>query len=256
VVHRQQLLDQWQERLAMFLNLPAKSIGHIGGGKMDRTGCVDVAVIQSLYRKDGVKDFVAEYGQVIVDEWEDYLRFDCASVTGFVDQAIKSAVQAEPGILLRDVLERVKDVAKHDDIYLLIASGEVYVDLGVAAIVEPERVRVFANAKIAAAYQRACPDLDRPNCRNGTPPEAAHGEAFRLLTSASEQDLKTANERFHYVKFYLDGERITSAVPGRTLRLWLARYRLAKARTVMDMSACCRIREVVQPHPSATGSFT
>ena len=52
----------------MFLNLPAKSIGHIGGGKMDRTGCVDVAVIQSLYRKDEVKDFVAEYGHVIVDE--------------------------------------------------------------------------------------------------------------------------------------------------------------------------------------------
>jgi hypothetical protein len=39
VVHRQQLLDQWQERLGMFLDLPAKSIGHIGGGKMDRTGC-------------------------------------------------------------------------------------------------------------------------------------------------------------------------------------------------------------------------
>jgi superfamily II DNA or RNA helicase len=58
VVHRQQLLDQWQERLAMFLDLPAKSIGHIGGGKTDRTGCVDVAVIQSLYRNDEVKDFV------------------------------------------------------------------------------------------------------------------------------------------------------------------------------------------------------
>jgi superfamily II DNA or RNA helicase len=62
------LLDQWQERLGMFLDLPAKSIGHIGGGKMDRTGCVDLAVIQSPYRKEDVKDFVAEYGQVIVDE--------------------------------------------------------------------------------------------------------------------------------------------------------------------------------------------
>ena len=50
------------------MNLPPKSIGHIGGGKTDRTGRVDVAVIQSLYRKDDVKDFVAEYGQVIVDE--------------------------------------------------------------------------------------------------------------------------------------------------------------------------------------------
>ena len=68
VVHRQQLRDQWQERLGMFLDLPARSIGHIGGGKMDRTGCVDVAVIQSLYYKNEVKDFVAAYGQVIVDE--------------------------------------------------------------------------------------------------------------------------------------------------------------------------------------------
>ena len=59
IVHRQQLLDQWQERLGMFLRLPPKSIGHIGGGITDRTGCVDVAVIQSLYHKESVKDFVA-----------------------------------------------------------------------------------------------------------------------------------------------------------------------------------------------------
>jgi hypothetical protein len=86
VVHRQQLLDQWQERLAMFLNLPPKSIGHIGGGKMDRTGCVDVAVIQSLYRKDEVKDFVAEYGQVIVDE--------CHHLSAFTFEQVMREVKA------------------------------------------------------------------------------------------------------------------------------------------------------------------
>jgi superfamily II DNA or RNA helicase len=68
VVHRQQLLDQWRARLATFLDLPAASIGQIGGGKTARTGEVDVAVIQSLQRKREVQDFVAEYGQVIVDE--------------------------------------------------------------------------------------------------------------------------------------------------------------------------------------------
>jgi hypothetical protein len=68
LVHRQQLLDQWHERLAMFLGLPANSIGQIGGGKSDRSGSIDVAVIQSLHRKDEGKDYVAEYGQVIVDE--------------------------------------------------------------------------------------------------------------------------------------------------------------------------------------------
>jgi superfamily II DNA or RNA helicase len=87
VVHRQQLLDQWQERLSMFLDLPAKSIGHIGGGKMERTGCVDVAVIQSLYRKDEVKDFVAEYGHVIVDE--------CHHISAFTFEQVMRQVKAK-----------------------------------------------------------------------------------------------------------------------------------------------------------------
>jgi superfamily II DNA or RNA helicase len=86
MVHRQQLLDQWQERLAMFLDLPAKSIGHIGGGKTERTGCVDVAVIQSLYQKDVVKDFVAEYGQVIVDE--------CHHISAFTFEQVMRQVKA------------------------------------------------------------------------------------------------------------------------------------------------------------------
>lgn len=66
--HRRQLLDQWIERLATFLDLPTKSVGRIGGGRNKPTGLLDVAVIQSLIRKDVVNDCIAEYGQVIVDE--------------------------------------------------------------------------------------------------------------------------------------------------------------------------------------------
>ena len=87
MVHRQQLLDQWHERLAMFLNLPAKSIGQIGGGKMERTGRVDIAVIQSLHRKEEVKDFVAEYGQVIVDE--------CHHISAFTFEQVMKQVKAK-----------------------------------------------------------------------------------------------------------------------------------------------------------------
>jgi superfamily II DNA or RNA helicase/very-short-patch-repair endonuclease len=68
LVHRRQLLDQWIERLATFLDLPTKSVGRIGGGRTKPTGLLDVAVIQSLVRNDVVNDCVAEYGQVIVDE--------------------------------------------------------------------------------------------------------------------------------------------------------------------------------------------
>ncbi|MBF8301532.1 MAG: UvsW helicase, partial [Acidobacteria bacterium] len=68
LVHRRQLLDQWIARLSVFLGMPAKSIGRIGGGRTRPTGLLDVAVIQSLVRKGVVDDRVAEYGHVIVDE--------------------------------------------------------------------------------------------------------------------------------------------------------------------------------------------
>jgi len=68
LVHRRQLLDQWRERLATFLEIPKKAIGQIGGGKDKPTGILDVGVIQSLSHKGIVKDNVADYGQVIVDE--------------------------------------------------------------------------------------------------------------------------------------------------------------------------------------------
>ena len=87
LVHRQQLLDQWHARLAMFLNLPAKSIGQVGGGKNERSGLVDIAIIQSTHDKAGVKDFVAEYGQVIVDE--------CHHLSAFTFEQVLKQVKAK-----------------------------------------------------------------------------------------------------------------------------------------------------------------
>jgi superfamily II DNA or RNA helicase len=87
LVHRQQLLDQWRERLAMFLNMPVHSIGQVGGGKARRSGCVDVAVIQSLYQKESVKDLVAEYGHVIVDE--------CHHISAFTFEQVMRQVKAK-----------------------------------------------------------------------------------------------------------------------------------------------------------------
>lgn len=87
LVHRRQLLDQWQERLSMFLDMPPTLIGSIGGGKVNRIGVVDVAVIQSLHRKEAVQDLVAEYGQVIVDE--------CHHLSAFTFERVMRAVKAK-----------------------------------------------------------------------------------------------------------------------------------------------------------------
>jgi superfamily II DNA or RNA helicase len=68
LVHRKPLLEQWIAQLAMFLGIDQKEIGQIGGGKRKPNGLLDVAMIQSLVRKDKVEDLVAGYGHVIVDE--------------------------------------------------------------------------------------------------------------------------------------------------------------------------------------------
>ena len=87
LVHRQQLLDQWRERLMMFLELPPTSVGQIGGGKRDRSGRVDVALFQSLHRKGEVKDCIAEYGQVIVDE--------CHHISAFTFEQVMRQIKAK-----------------------------------------------------------------------------------------------------------------------------------------------------------------
>jgi superfamily II DNA or RNA helicase len=68
LVHRAELLRQWQERLQTFLEAPPGAIGHIGGGKAKPSGRLDIAVMQSLVRKGEVNSVVQIYGQVIVDE--------------------------------------------------------------------------------------------------------------------------------------------------------------------------------------------
>ncbi|ATE62594.1 TOTE conflict system archaeo-eukaryotic primase domain-containing protein [Thauera sinica] len=68
LVHRTELLKQWQERLQAFLGVGKGVVGTIGGGKTKPTGKIDIAVMQSLSRQGEVNPLVENYGQVIVDE--------------------------------------------------------------------------------------------------------------------------------------------------------------------------------------------
>ena len=68
LVHRAELLKQWQERLQSFLGVGKGVVGTIGGGKAKPTGKIDIAVMQSLSRQGEVNPLVENYGHVIVDE--------------------------------------------------------------------------------------------------------------------------------------------------------------------------------------------
>lgn len=96
IVNRVQLLDQWKERLMTFLKVDRDSIGEIGGGKNKRTGIIDIALIQSLNTKGEVKEYVSEYGQVIVDECHHIAAFGYEQVPKSVKSKYVYGLTATP----------------------------------------------------------------------------------------------------------------------------------------------------------------
>lgn len=83
LVHTSALLNQWKSALTKFLSfgyaLPEQPkrrgrkkelsyIGQLGATKNTLNGKLDIAIIQSLGGKNGVKDVVRNYGMVLVDE--------------------------------------------------------------------------------------------------------------------------------------------------------------------------------------------
>ena len=70
LVHRKQLVEQWQNQLTKFLGISKKEIGTIGGGKKKITGHVDIAMIQTLVKmEDELYSISNYYEQIIIDEF-------------------------------------------------------------------------------------------------------------------------------------------------------------------------------------------
>ncbi len=80
LVHRTELLNQWLERLTTFLDASKGDLGIVGGGKNKPTGVIDVAVMQSLVRKDNLPELLSRYGHVIVDECHHLSAFSFESI--------------------------------------------------------------------------------------------------------------------------------------------------------------------------------
>lgn len=68
IVHRQQLFDQWLERIQSFLKIPKQEIGQIGNQKFKVGKEITVAMIQSLTRSDEISKIANSFGTIIVDE--------------------------------------------------------------------------------------------------------------------------------------------------------------------------------------------
>jgi putative transposase len=170
---------------------------------------------------------------------EDYLRSNCVPVSSLVRERVRAYVLAWPGVSLRTLLEDSVEIATPDDIYSLIAMGQLYVDFNAAPLAEPGEVKVFGCRDAALP---CFPPQDQPSpisCHSALQvscastvltPNPVAGEVTKRLLDASEDDLRVANERSEIVRRHLNGEPPPPAepTPPRTLRRWLSEYRAAK----------------------------
>lgn len=80
IVNRNNLLEQWKERLSYFLGIDKKEIGQLGSGKEKLNGKLDIASFQSLFKKDNFEELIKGYGLVIVDECHHVAAFSFENV--------------------------------------------------------------------------------------------------------------------------------------------------------------------------------
>lgn len=96
IVNRNNLLEQWKERLSYFLNINKKDIGQIGASKEKPNGKLDIASFQSLYKKDNLEELVKDYGLVIVDECHHAAAFSFEKVLKAVKSKYVYGLTATP----------------------------------------------------------------------------------------------------------------------------------------------------------------
>ncbi len=154
---------------------------------------------------------------------EDYLRAE-RSVSDKTRELALACAGAGPEISLEALLAAASPRISPDDIYSMIATGILYVDLHRAPLTEPSAILVFVSEDAATRT----PAPSSPPCSTGQRPLPSH--VAQRLTGASERELQTANERLPHVTALLRGENPPAGqpTPSRTLRRWAAAYRAAE----------------------------
>ena len=95
---------------------------------------------------------------------EDYFRADPRHLSSVARENVLAHVSTCPGMCVDQLATRCAAVTSVDDIYLLIASDQVYVDLHVALLTQPDQVRVFASRELAQHQPEAKqPNLTHPD---------------------------------------------------------------------------------------------
>lgn len=85
---------------------------------------------------------------------EEYLTAQCFTVPEDAKEAVQSSVERARDITLRDLMLETEGTARVDDILMMIAAGQVFVDWRAAPLAEPDLVHVHPDRETALAYSR------------------------------------------------------------------------------------------------------
>ena len=181
VVNRQTLQAQWCERLAAFLGLPARAIGRLGGGRFRPTGRLDVALYQTLRRRDPEGALVGRYGFVIVDE--------CHAVPAPTFESVVDRVRARHVLGLSATPER-RDGREP---VLAMQCGPVRVALDPKALIEAQPFTHHVLVR-PTSFSRPAPSSSSTTSTTSTVSTASTASSFSSLLDALTADPER-NER-------------------------------------------------------------
>jgi superfamily II DNA or RNA helicase len=80
LVHRKQLVLQWMDHLIKFLSVEKQDIGIIAGIDLKPNGLIDIAMLQTLSKKEDLAELVNKYEFIVVDECHHIPAFSFESV--------------------------------------------------------------------------------------------------------------------------------------------------------------------------------
>lgn len=190
LVHRTELLRQWQERLTGFLDIPKAGLGVIGGGKKKPSGRIDIAVMQSLSRRKDLAELLDCYGQVIVDE--------CHHLSAFTFESILKQAKA------RFVLGLTATPVRRDGHQPII-----FMQCGPVSHSAARPDTAPAQLEVRPQYLPA-PDIL---------PDASIQEVFRILANCAERNRRIADD---VLAAFREGRKVL-ALTERTEHLTLLR---------------------------------
>lgn len=134
------------------LKSPNRYIKDLDGGWRCPPGEAYAEKFGFYYRVRSSKEINWTY-QRNLEFFEDYYRSDSLTVAADVRALVLRKVVEISRITLEGLFECTKLLVRSDDIFKLILSGEIYVDLRSALIVEPSKVYVYSNQEAAIAYE-------------------------------------------------------------------------------------------------------